>query len=87
MHATRTTTRRWHWPTTATSGWPPVAGDPARADALAARLIAGSVWCNTHQVAPPGLGWGGMRGSGIGRELGRAGLEAYLETRYVTRPA
>ncbi|MBB3232092.1 aldehyde dehydrogenase family protein [Halomonas stenophila] len=64
-----------------------VAGDPARAEALAARLTAGNVWCNTHQVAPPGLGWGGMRGSGIGRELGRAGLAAYLETRYVTRPA
>jgi len=24
---------------------------------------------------------------GIGRELGLAGLDAYLETRYVTRPA
>ncbi|OBX36197.1 betaine aldehyde dehydrogenase [Halomonas elongata] len=64
-----------------------VAGDPARAEALAARLTAGNVWCNTHQVAPPGLGWGGMKGSGIGRELGRAGLDAYLETRYVTLPA
>ncbi|RTR06467.1 aldehyde dehydrogenase family protein [Halomonas nitroreducens] len=64
-----------------------VAGDPARAEALAGRLTAGNVWCNTHQVAPPGLGWGGMKGSGIGRELGRAGLEAYLEARYVTRPS
>ncbi|MDR5866059.1 aldehyde dehydrogenase family protein [Halomonas koreensis] len=64
-----------------------VAGDPARAAALASRLTAGNVWCNTYQVAPPGLGWGGMKASGIGRELGRAGLEAYLETRYVTLPA
>jgi len=28
-----------------------------------------------------------MKRSGIGRELGLAGLDAYLETRYVTRPA
>ncbi|XKE47099.1 aldehyde dehydrogenase family protein [Halomonas organivorans] len=62
-----------------------VAGDLARAEALAGRLTAGNVWCNTHQLAPPGLGWGGMKRSGIGRELGRAGLDAYLETRYVTR--
>ncbi len=59
-----------------------VAGDPARGPGRPAyrrqRLV---------QPSPPGLGWGGMRGSGIGRELGRAGLEAYLETRYVTRPA
>ncbi len=64
-----------------------VAGTPERAEALASRLVAGNVWCNTGQIAPPGLGWGGMKGSGIGRELGREGLEAYLETRYVTRPA
>ncbi|MCK2182889.1 aldehyde dehydrogenase family protein [Halomonas getboli] len=64
-----------------------VAGTAERAEALAARLVAGNVWCNTDQIAPPGLGWGGMKGSGIGRELGREGLEAYLETRYVTRPA
>ncbi|MFG6177773.1 aldehyde dehydrogenase family protein [Halomonas sp. THAF12] len=64
-----------------------VAGSHERAEALAGRLTAGNVWCNTYQVAPPGLGWGGMKGSGIGRELGRAGLDAYLETRYVTRPA
>ena len=64
-----------------------VAGDAARAEALASRLTVGNVWCNSYQVAPPGLGWGGMKRSGIGRELGRAGLDAYLETRYVTRPA
>ncbi|QFT85374.1 Betaine aldehyde dehydrogenase [Halomonas sp. THAF12] len=64
-----------------------VAGTAERAEALAVRIVAGNVWCNTDQIAPPGLGWGGMKGSGIGRELGREGLEAYLETRYVTRPA
>ncbi|MDN3526292.1 aldehyde dehydrogenase family protein [Halomonas sabkhae] len=61
-----------------------VTGDKGRATDIAARLQAGNVWCNTHQVAPPGLGWGGMKGSGIGRELGRAGLDAYLEMRHVT---
>ncbi|SEM17349.1 aldehyde dehydrogenase family protein [Halomonas caseinilytica] len=64
-----------------------VAGDKGRAADIAARLQAGNVWCNAHQVAPPALGWGGMKASGIGRELGREGLEAYLETRYVTLPS
>ncbi|GHE21129.1 aldehyde dehydrogenase family protein [Halomonas urumqiensis] len=64
-----------------------VAGDPDRAEAIARRLDAGNVWCNCDQVAPPHASWGGMKRSGIGRELGPAGLDAYLEPKRVTRTA
>lgn len=63
-----------------------VAGDPDRAEAIARRLEAGNVWCNSDQVAPPQGSWGGMKHSGIGRELGSAGLNAYLELKRITRP-
>lgn len=64
-----------------------VAGDPDRAEAIARQLEAGNVWCNGDQVAPPQGSWGGMKHSGIGRELGQAGLEAYLESKRITRSA
>ncbi|MDW7745636.1 aldehyde dehydrogenase family protein [Halomonas sp.] len=63
-----------------------VAGDPDRAEAIARRLEVGNVWCNCDQVAPPHSSWGGMKRSGIGRELGQAGLDAYLEPKRITRP-
>ncbi|MBR2515514.1 MAG: aldehyde dehydrogenase family protein [Halomonas sp.] len=63
-----------------------VAGDPDRAEAIARRLEAGNVWCNSDQIAPPQGSWGGMKRSGIGRELGEAGLDAYLELKRITRP-
>ncbi|GAA0558507.1 aldehyde dehydrogenase family protein [Halomonas salifodinae] len=63
-----------------------VTGDPTRAEAIARRLEAGNVWINCDQVAPPHASWGGMKGSGIGRELGEAGLAAYLEPKRVTLP-
>ncbi len=63
-----------------------VAGNPDRAEAIARCLEAGNVWCNGDQVAPPQGSWGGMKRSGIGRELGEAGLDAYLESKRVTRP-
>ncbi|WP_027960461.1 aldehyde dehydrogenase family protein [Halomonas halodenitrificans] len=63
-----------------------VAGDPDRAEAIARGLEAGNVWCNSDQLAPPQGSWGGMKRSGIGRELGLEGLEAYLEVKRITRP-
>lgn len=64
-----------------------IAGDPDRAEFIAKRLEAGNVWCNSEQVAPPQGSWGGMKHSGIGRELGTAGLEAYLEIKRITCPS
>jgi betaine-aldehyde dehydrogenase len=58
--------------------------DVAEAHKLAARLRAGSVWVNG--AAPPDarLPWGGLKGSGVGRELGFAGIESNTEEKTVT---
>jgi acyl-CoA reductase-like NAD-dependent aldehyde dehydrogenase len=50
---------------------------------LAALLKAGSVYVNCWGVVDPGAPFGGYKASGVGREHGREGLEAYLETKTV----
>jgi aldehyde dehydrogenase (NAD+) len=52
--------------------------DTARARAVASRIEAGRVLINTlaHEPMAP---FGGFKQSGIGRELGSYGLEAFLE--------
>jgi acyl-CoA reductase-like NAD-dependent aldehyde dehydrogenase len=50
---------------------------------LAALLKAGSVYINCWGEVDPGAPFGGYKASGIGREHGREGLEAYLETKTV----
>lgn len=56
--------------------------DAARARAVAARIDAGRVLVNTlaHEPAAP---FGGFKQSGIGREYGKYGLEAFLEPKAV----
>ena len=56
--------------------------DPARARALASRLLAGRVLVNGlhHEPMAP---FGGFKQSGIGREFGEFGLEAFLEPKTV----
>jgi acyl-CoA reductase-like NAD-dependent aldehyde dehydrogenase/alcohol dehydrogenase class IV len=55
----------------------------SRAENLAARLRAGTVWINDwhafHECGP----FGGYRRSGLGRELGLEGLHAYTEVKHV----
>jgi acyl-CoA reductase-like NAD-dependent aldehyde dehydrogenase len=58
-------------------------GDPARAHRVAAAIQAGTVWVNTYNVFHPASPFGGFKESGFGRELGRAGLEQYLETKSI----
>jgi aldehyde dehydrogenase (NAD+) len=55
----------------------------SNAHKLAAMLQAGSVYINRWSPADPGAPFGGYKASGIGREHGRIGLEAYLETKTV----
>src|SRR5262249_35686299 len=55
--------------------------DIFRAMRLVKRLRAGVVWVNHSQPAPPEAPWGGVKQSGIGRELGRWGLDSYLEVK------
>ena len=50
---------------------------------LAAKLNAGTVWGNCHAVIDPALPFGGFKQSGIGREQGREGIEAYTELKTV----
>ena len=51
---------------------------------LAGRLRAGSVWINGGAPPDARLPWGGTKTSGIGRELGYAGIEASTEEKSVT---
>jgi acyl-CoA reductase-like NAD-dependent aldehyde dehydrogenase len=57
--------------------------DIGNAHRLAALLRAGSVYVNCWGEVDPGAPFGGYKASGIGREHGREGLEAYLETKTV----
>ncbi|GAB3198138.1 aldehyde dehydrogenase family protein [Nocardioides hungaricus] len=57
--------------------------DAGRGQRVAARLRMGTVWINDYHPYVPQAEWGGYKQSGIGRELGRAGLEEYRETKHV----
>jgi len=57
--------------------------DLAAAHRLAHRLRAGVVYVNRWGLGDPAAPFGGTKTSGIGRELGRDGLDAYLETKTV----
>ncbi len=58
--------------------------DIAKAHRLAAKLRAGTVWVNCYDVFDAAAPFGGFKMSGIGRELGEEGLEAYTERKTVT---
>jgi betaine-aldehyde dehydrogenase len=61
-----------------------------RAERVAARLRHGTIWVNDYHPYVPQAEWGGYKQSGIGRELGLAGLDEYRETKHIwhnTRPA
>ncbi|RKT82089.1 betaine-aldehyde dehydrogenase [Saccharopolyspora antimicrobica] len=58
-------------------------GDPAKAQRVANRLRHGTVWINDFHPYLPQAEWGGYKQSGIGRELGRAGLGEYQEAKHV----
>ncbi|TRW97918.1 aldehyde dehydrogenase family protein [Paracoccus sp. M683] len=62
-----------------------MSADAARCDRVAAAFRAGIVWINCSQPTFTEAPWGGYKQSGIGRELGRWGLDNYLETKQITR--
>jgi succinate-semialdehyde dehydrogenase/glutarate-semialdehyde dehydrogenase len=51
---------------------------------MAEGLEAGIIGINDPVPATPQCPFGGMKESGIGRELSHEGLEAFLETKYVS---
>ncbi len=61
-----------------------MSADLERAQRIADLFEAGIVWINCSQpnfLEPP---WGGMKKSGVGRELGTWGLMNFLETKQIT---
>lgn len=50
---------------------------------LASRVKAGIVWGNCHALIDPALPFGGFKQSGLGREGGRSGIDAYTEEKTV----
>jgi betaine-aldehyde dehydrogenase len=64
--------------------------DASRAQRVATRLRHGTVWINDYNTYLPQAEWGGFKQSGIGRELGRTGLDEYREAKHIwqnTAPA
>jgi aldehyde dehydrogenase (NAD+) len=57
--------------------------DVARAQRMAKRIRAGSVWVNTYRVGHHSLPFGGYKQSGLGRELGLEALHDYTEVKSV----
>jgi acyl-CoA reductase-like NAD-dependent aldehyde dehydrogenase len=57
--------------------------DVANAHRLARKLKAGSIYINGWGMADAAAPFGGYKSSGIGREMGHANLDAYLEVKTV----
>ncbi|MEM4408818.1 MAG: aldehyde dehydrogenase family protein [Candidatus Caldarchaeum sp.] len=57
--------------------------DIKRALRVAKALRAGYVWVNTYGGIIPEAPYGGLKQSGMGKELGEEGMEAYLETKCI----
>jgi len=53
------------------------------AERVAGRMRMGTVWINDYHPYVPQAEWGGYKQSGIGRELGAAGLDEYRETKHI----
>jgi acyl-CoA reductase-like NAD-dependent aldehyde dehydrogenase len=58
-------------------------GDAGEAEEVAARLEVGMVGFNTIVKSAPDLPFGGVKSSGIGRELGRFGIEEFSNKKLV----
>ncbi len=57
--------------------------DGARAQRVIRKLRAGITWVNTYHPTYNEAPWGGYKQSGIGRELGTYGYEAYTEVKQI----
>jgi len=57
--------------------------DLKKAHTVAKRLAAGTVWVNMYNFYDPGMPFGGVKGSGFGRDLGEACLQEYTQVKSV----
>ncbi|EMT67059.1 Phenylacetaldehyde dehydrogenase [Fusarium odoratissimum] len=62
------------------SVWTP---DLEKAERLAARLKAGTVWFNSHHELNPNVAFGGIKESGLGAEHGLEGIKSYCSTKSI----
>jgi succinate-semialdehyde dehydrogenase/glutarate-semialdehyde dehydrogenase len=60
--------------------------DPVTGQRVAEQLETGMVWVNATSRSAPDLPFGGVKRSGVGRELGRYGLEEFCNKKLVRRP-
>ena len=64
--------------------------DAGTANRVSRRLRHGTIWINDYHPYVPQAEWGGFKMSGVGRELGLAGLDEYREAKHIyqnTEPA
>jgi aldehyde dehydrogenase (NAD+) len=57
--------------------------DVKKAHTVARRLAAGTVWVNMYNFYDPAMPFGGVKGSGFGRDLGEACLGEYTQVKSV----
>jgi len=57
--------------------------DVKKAHTVARRLAAGTVWVNMYNFYDPAMPFGGVKGSGFGRDLGEACLQEYTQVKSV----
>lgn len=62
-----------------------LSADTGRAERIAEQLEAGITWQNCNQMVVIQCPWGGVKKSGMGRELGRWGLESFMELKQKSR--
>ena len=60
--------------------------DPEKAGRVAAELETGMVWINSTSKSSPDLPFGGVKASGIGRELARYGFNEFANKKLVRNP-
>jgi len=57
--------------------------DIVKAERCVSQMRMGTVWINDVNLYFPQAPWGGYKQSGIGRELGKTGLEEYQEIKHI----
>ncbi|GAA49762.1 retinal dehydrogenase 1 [Clonorchis sinensis] len=60
--------------------------DMDKAMRVAQACEAGSFWINCYEVESPQTPFGGYKMSGIGKEMGKCGLQCYLQTKVISMP-
>jgi acyl-CoA reductase-like NAD-dependent aldehyde dehydrogenase len=57
--------------------------DVKKAHSVTRRLAAGTVWVNMYNFYDPGMPFGGVKGSGFGRDLGAESVREYTQVKSV----